>query len=86
MIAGCPYLPDMQVFVFRSQIDARVVGFTTRRGAGNLPAEFAPWLLLERVSMLPGMPVAGVRGGSDEVIEAIRRDGFFLARSEDIAT
>ena len=76
----------MQVFVFRSQTDTSVVGYTTRRGGGNLSAEFAPWLLLERVSMLPGMPVAGVRGGADVVIEAIRRDGFFLARSEDVAT
>jgi hypothetical protein len=32
----------MQVFIFSSQIDTSVVGFTTRRGGGNLPVVYAP--------------------------------------------
>ena len=80
MIAGWPYVPDMQVFVFRSQIDTSVVGFTTRRGGGNLPAAHAPWGLIERVAMLPGAPIVGVSGGSDAVLAGIQRDGFFLSR------
>lgn len=80
MIAGWPYIPDMQVFIFCSQIDTSVVGFTTRRGGGNLPVAYAPWELLDRVAMLPGAPIVGVSGGSDPVLAGIQRDGFFLSR------
>lgn len=78
MIVSGPWIPDMQVFIFRSKINPGMVGFTTRRGGGNLPAEYAPWEPLDRVSMLPGAPVAGVSGGSDAVLAGIQRDGFFL--------
>jgi hypothetical protein len=78
-IVGWAYIPDMQVFIFRSQIDTSVIAFTTRRGGGNLPAAYAPWELLERVAMLSGAPIAGVSGGSDSVLAGIQRNGFFLS-------
>jgi hypothetical protein len=71
---------DMQVFIFRSQIDTGVVGFTTRRGGGNLPVVYAPWELIDRVAMLPGAPIVGVSGGSDAVLAGIERNGWFLSK------
>jgi len=61
-----------------------MVGYTTRRGGGNLPTAYAPWELIERVAMLPGASVIGSSGGSDEVLAGIQRDGFFLTGSDVI--
>ncbi|MGA3004116.1 MAG: hypothetical protein ABSE20_20575 [Acetobacteraceae bacterium] len=71
----------MQVFVFRSRRDTSVLGFTTRRGGGNLPAEFAIWEPVERLSLLPGIPVAGAAVGSETILADIQRDGFCVTRS-----
>jgi hypothetical protein len=73
-------IPDMQVFIFRSQIDTSVVGFTRRRGGGNLPVVYAPWELVDRVAMLPGAPIVGVSGGSNAVLAGIERNGWFLSK------
>jgi hypothetical protein len=72
----------MQVFVFRSRKDDFIVGFTTRRGGGNLPEEFAPWALLNKMAMMPNTDVAGVSVGSDAILAGIQQDGFVVARSK----
>ena len=71
----------MQVFIFLSQKDADVVGFTGQRYGSNLPAEFAPWNPLDNSAMQLGTPLAGITDGSNAVLQGIQQDGFYLARS-----
>jgi hypothetical protein len=72
----------MQVFLFQSQKDTDVAGFTTHKDGDNLPIEFAPWKQLGSSVMQVGMSLAGVIGGSDAVLDGIRNNGYYLARSE----
>jgi hypothetical protein len=71
----------MQIFVFRSDKDNDVFGFTGERHGRNLPAEFAPWTPLGHNEMTVGNKVSGVTGGADAVTKGIARDGFFVARA-----
>jgi hypothetical protein len=76
------YDAAMQVFIFRSEKDTDVVGFTAQRDGRNLPVEYAPWKSLGGNAIQTGDNLAGVTSGADNVREAIRRDGFYLGRSE----
>ena len=64
----------MRVFVFISTRDREVIGFTTDQEGGNLPPGYAPWR-----SAAGGGAVLLGGGDADPVIEAVSRDGFFLA-------
>jgi hypothetical protein len=72
----------MQVFVFRSQKDGNVGGFTPQRDGHNLPVEFAPWEALGGRTMDVGDHIAGVQGGASAILDGITEDGFYLVRSE----
>lgn len=73
----------MRAYIFQSEKDADVVGFTPQRDGGNLPAEFGPWQALGGGQAIQtGEHLAGVNGGGDAVQVGIQRDGFFLARTE----
>ncbi len=70
----------MAVYVFRSTTDPRVFAISTDEAGRVLPVEFAPW---ERA---PGaaMPI-NTAGLSDDVTEAIAKDGFYLGRATAVS-
>lgn len=70
----------MQVFVFQSEKDKDIVGFSDDPAGGNLPAEFAPWQPIGNIALQVGGGVAGI-GAADAVMASIERDGFLVARS-----
>lgn len=72
----------MQVFIFQSGKDSDVAGFTAQRDGGNLPADFAPWKPLGGSVMQIGDSIAGVTDNAGAVLGGIRRDGFYLGRTE----
>ena len=71
----------MRVFIFRSERDSEVCGFTADRYGGNLPSTFAPWKALGPREMQSDDPLEKVLGGANAVLNGIRRNGFFLSRS-----
>jgi hypothetical protein len=74
----------MQIFLFQSEIDNDLAGFTEEEDGGNLPSDYAPWKLIGGRAVQIGSNLSGVSGGGDALLAAIQRDGFFLARSETI--
>jgi hypothetical protein len=76
----------MQMYIFRSDKDPAIAGFTTQRHGGNLPAEFAPWRPPGGAAIQTGDEFADVTGGADVVLAGIARDGFYLAMSEGRVT
>ena len=76
------YYPGMQTFTFKSEADHTVVGFTSHRDGGNLPAEFAPWKLMAEEVMQPGGHIAGVNGGTTAVLAGLNREGYFLSHAK----
>jgi hypothetical protein len=74
----------MQVFIFRSEKDSNIVGFTAQRDGGNLPAEFAPWTAQGNSAIQSG--AASSSGGADAVQQGIKYDGYFLTTFEVSAT
>jgi hypothetical protein len=70
----------MAIYVFHSNTDSSVFAFSTDETGRVLPGEFAPW---ERP---PGaaMPI-NTAGLSDEVTEAIARDGYYLGRATAVS-
>lgn len=73
----------MQVFIFQSEKDKDIFGFSGELAGGNLPAEFAPWQRIGNTALQSGGGVAGI-GPADAVIASIEREGFFVARSEGV--
>jgi hypothetical protein len=73
----------MQIYLFWSETDSEVFGFTANIEGENLPAGFAPWsksgqggaLYLGPAEDLTALSV------SNSVIRAVQRDGFYLGRS-----
>jgi hypothetical protein len=71
----------MEIYLFWSLRDFSTFGFTLEPAGQNLPSEFAPW-------SKNGDGAALHDAGTDEnmpfnaVVRAIRRDGFYLARTE----
>ncbi|WP_158933165.1 hypothetical protein [Acidisphaera sp. S103] len=68
------YSTEMRIFVFISAKDPDLLGFTASQTAANLPRDYAPWTPAET-----GGAVLLGGGDSDPVVEAVRRDGFFIA-------
>jgi hypothetical protein len=64
----------MRVFVFISTQNPALLGFTAKQTVENLPNKYAPW----RPAEAGGAVLLG-GGDTDPVVEAVRRDGFFLA-------
>jgi hypothetical protein len=62
----------MKVYIFISDKESRVRGFTFDPTGRNLPAEYAPWKALNEGRM------TSARSKDDPVMVAVARDGFFL--------
>jgi hypothetical protein len=68
----------MRIYVYVSQQDPELIGFTFGEAGANLPDEFGPWHQEE----LPGVVVIGV--GDDPITEAVRRDGYIIVTDRSI--
>jgi hypothetical protein len=81
----------MKVFIFQSGRQPDVVGFTRDGTGGNLPAALAPWsawtewTASEEEAAIEASPEAAGGGASASAVEAIERDGYYVARAETIA-
>ena len=71
----------MHVYMFASQHDASVFGFTGNPMGSNLPPELAPWHALG-IQVMSG--IGGVNG-ADHLRAAIRANGYYLARTDSVA-
>jgi hypothetical protein len=60
----------MRIYVFVSDKDPDILGFTLDQTGGNLPDALAPW----REDTVPGLVVTDC--DDDPISEAVRRDGF----------
>jgi hypothetical protein len=69
----------MQIYLFWSARDRQVFGFTFDPEGTNLPSEFAPWSKNGDGEALYAGPLDTT--ASNSVVEAVQRDGFYLARS-----
>jgi hypothetical protein len=71
----------MKLYLFWSDLDIGVLGFTSDAAGQNLPAEFAPW-------SKNGQGEAIFRGPADEptegfinpILRAVHRDGVYLRK------
>jgi hypothetical protein len=63
----------MDIYVFASDTDPCVVGFTYDETGSNLPAALGPW----REEVEPGIIV--IDTDDDPIAQAVRRDGFFVS-------
>ena len=63
----------MSVFLFRSEKDPCVLGFTNDSKGENLPREFAPW------NTVGGQLLPSTFGRSNMVWQAVQREGFYVA-------
>ena len=68
----------MKVYSFHSKKNHQVYGFTPDATGGNLPPAFAPWAKFHELDVNPGDPPR-VAVKSEDILEGIRRDGFYLA-------
>lgn len=70
----------MNLYIFNSTKDPNVLGFTVDQSGSNLPPDIGPWTA-SHGSVMP----AGVKGVAYEpILAAIKRDGFYIARSATI--
>jgi hypothetical protein len=65
----------MPIYLFWSESDREVFGFTFESDGGNLPTDLAPWSKNGEGEALPDENLA-----SNSVVRAVQRDGFYLAR------
>jgi hypothetical protein len=72
----------MRLYLFWSTRDIEVFGFTFERTGNNLPIEFAPWSKNGDGGALYANQ--GGRSSSNGIVEAVQRDGFYLARCEQL--
>ena len=61
------------VFLFLSQADRDLMGFTVDKTGSNLPPEYAPW---KPASGGVAIPLGG--GNTSSIIEAVQQDGYLL--------
>jgi hypothetical protein len=62
----------MRIYVYASQLDPRIVGFTRDETGANLPSDLGPW---DREDV-PGITVMTETG--DPISDAVERDGFHV--------
>ena len=70
----------MQIYLFWSDPDKEVCGFTLDPEGMNLPSDLAPWSKNGDGAALYAGPPGGEMGNA--VIRTVRRDGFYLVRSD----
>lgn len=67
----------MQIYLFRSEKDPQVSGFTSDETGANLPNEFAPW------HPIGGGTALSTGAGADPVSVEVRERGFYLVTATD---
>jgi hypothetical protein len=71
----------MPIYLFWSQRDVAIFGFTLEPAGRNLPIEFAPWSKNgDGAALHEAAPDANLPFNA--IVQAIERDGFYLARTE----
>jgi len=68
-----PTSAPARIYVFASDRDPDVVGFTSDKTGDNLPDEHGPW----REEVEPGIVV--IDTDDDPIAQAVRRDGFYVS-------
>ncbi len=68
--------PVMRAYLFASDLDPSVNAFSELATGRNLPAEYAPWRALNGATSLLVGPA------SVQILEAMKRDGFYLLTGE----
>jgi hypothetical protein len=74
------FLHAMLIYLFWSQTDPTISGFTFDPEGNNLPEQLAPWS-----KNRDGQPIyreAGSGTMPNPVVETVERDGFYLFRIE----
>jgi hypothetical protein len=66
------YIVGMPIYIFASETHVAISAFTSDPTGGNLPGIYAPWRSVNGGLTLP------VDTQANPVVDAIRRDGFFL--------
>ncbi len=62
----------MQIYLFASNSHPSVTAFTSDKGGSNLPADYAPWLVVNTNRTICIDPP------SERIAEAIQQHGYFL--------
>jgi hypothetical protein len=74
----------MQIYLFWSQRDLGVFGFTSDHAGANLPVEFMPWSKNgDGEALYTGPNEAS--NPANVIIEAVQRHGFRLARCASLS-
>jgi hypothetical protein len=73
------YNNEMEIYLFWSEWYAEVFGFTSDPKGENLPADLAPWSRNGGGQAIYARP--DENQAPNTVVEAIQRDGFYLARN-----
>ncbi|HET6306326.1 MAG TPA: hypothetical protein VFG12_04025 [Rhodopila sp.] len=68
----------MRIYVYVSQQDPELIGFTSDQAGANLPIELGPWHQEE----LSGVVIIDV--GDDPIAEAVRHDGYCIVTDRSI--
>jgi hypothetical protein len=69
---------QMKLFSFESKKKLDTVALTPDSNGANLPVALAPWVRLEEVTINRGER-GRIIADSDEILDGIERDGYFLA-------
>jgi hypothetical protein len=74
------YFHCMQLYIFNSDKDPDVVGFTKDACGANLPSDLGPWT----ASGSRALPIGIEIDALVPVLTAIEEDGFYLARGGNV--
>jgi hypothetical protein len=70
----------MRFYLFQSGSDPDLFGFTADASGANLPDQLKPWQKIGgALNVYRGEAVTSV-GSASVIIDAVQRDGFYLAR------
>jgi hypothetical protein len=68
------YFHSMQIYIFRSQQNANLLGLTADKTGNHLPADLGPWIT--NGNGTPAIPTD--EATSKAVVNAINSDGFYI--------
>jgi hypothetical protein len=80
---------NMKIHLFKSAREPDVFGFTGDETGNNLPVELGPWTRSgggAPIETGPGTDALAGIGSSGPMMEAIEKDGFYVARSGECQT
>jgi hypothetical protein len=70
----------MRIYVYVSQQDPELIGFTADRAGANLPDKLRPWHQEE----LSGVVIVVIGVGDDPITEAVRHNGYCMVTDRSI--